>query len=171
MEQNTRNSLLVKALIFIGGLLSLNFIISMLFPFIGFLMSIAIIVGIVAIMYSLGKKFRDTVCDGVISYGKAFGFLFETYFLGGIVAAFVMFLYFQFISPDYLSQALSAMMPQLESMFKLYNVDSSEIYDLYLKVFKPLPYSCVQLIAYAIVSVFWSVILAAFIRKDKPIFS
>ena len=78
-----------------------------------------------------------------------------------------MFLWFQFVNPDFLSSMIDEMMQVYEQMHITVN---DRMYQMVQTMLKPLPYACMNVVGSAFVSAFLSLILAAFIKKEKPIF-
>jgi len=166
MQQNIKNSAMTNGLI-VGGLLSVKFVLSA--NKIGFLTSIAFIVSVLAVfaLFYFAKRFRDTECGGVISYGQSFKYIFLVYFYGSIVSSLVILLYTNFINTDFLASMLN-------DVLKMYDAIKMPIddqtYDIVEMIYKPAPFALFNVFASIFGAAFWALILAAFVKKDKSIF-
>ena len=166
MTNNSSNAALVSGFLYVGGLLALRFLISALqIPLLG-IVSLAILAFIVYLLYKITATHRDENCDGIISYGNAFWFIFRVYFIGSVISAIIMFIYFNFINKGFLIESLDKIMEMYESM----NFPMEEYYSMFESVFKPIPYVMIDLFLSIFSSAFWAAIIAAFVKKSKSIF-
>ena len=164
MANNSSNSALVSGFMYVGGLLALRFLISVMQISWLSILSFAILVLIVYLLYKVTATYRDENCDGVISYGNAFWFIFRVYFIGSVISAIIMFIYFNFINQGFLTETLDSVM----EMYEKFNVPVD--YDMIEGFFKPLPYVLINLFGSIFSSAFWAAIIAAFVKKNKSIF-
>ena len=151
----------------VGGLLSLKFVLSA--SKIGFLTTIAFIVSVLAVfaLFYFAKRFRDSECEGVISYGHSFRYIFLVYFYGSIISSLVILLYTNFIDQNFLTLMLN-------DILKLYDAIKMPVddqtYDIMAMIYKPAPFALFNAFASIFGAAFWALILAAFVKKDKSIF-
>jgi len=168
MFQNIHKNPLVNGFLYIGALLSLKFLFSVSQN--SFLNLLSLIVSVVNIflMYRFAIQYRDDHKEGTISYGGAFGFLFLLYFYGNIILSLIVFIYTQFINPDYTMNFVSQMMNMYDKM----HVDvTNEMYTMAETIFKPLPFAFLNLLSGSIGAAFWAFVLAFFVKKDQDIFN
>ncbi|MEI6752048.1 MAG: DUF4199 domain-containing protein [Paludibacter sp.] len=152
---------------FFGLLLSAKFLLSTqkygILVFMSLLISVFIIFG----LYRISVRFRDTECGGSIKFFHAFLYIFVLYLFGTIISSIVIFIYTQFINKDFLDLSLSVIMKTYESL-KIH-IDN-QTYSVIERLFKPLPYSLLNIFAGLFTATFWSLILAGFVKMDKNIF-
>ncbi len=167
MEQQTEKSSVLYGLLYIGGLLSLKFLLSA--PKIGFLSVISFFISVLILflLYKFAIQYRENLHNGVISYWKAFSFLFKIYFFGSIISALIITIYTAFIKPEFLAGLLNDILTMYESMN--INVDDTT-YSLIEGFYKPVPMLFINLFSGAVSAAFWALIVAAFVKKEKSIF-
>jgi hypothetical protein len=163
MEQNATKSALQNGLV-VGAAISFKFLISALkIPVLSSL-TIFISIGIVVLLYIYAKRFSDNSSN--FSYGQAFGYIFKTYMIGAIIGSVVMSVY-ALINKNFLSVMLNDILMMYEKM----NITvTDEIYNLLNMVLSPAPYVLLNLFGSLLVALFWALILAAFVKKEKSIF-
>jgi hypothetical protein len=167
MANNSKNSLLINGLLYIGGLLSLNFVLSTFqFPMSG-LISWLITAFTVFTLYKLGVSYRENICEGYLSFGAAFVFLFQIYIYGAVIQSLILFVYSSFINADYLLILMDNIMELYENM----KIDiPKEWYSLLESIYRPLPYALLQLSGSVIAAAFWSLTVSLIVKKPKPMF-
>jgi len=168
MTKNSSNSPLINGFLYVGGLLALQFLISTFQ--IGWLNSLsffAITAFIVYLLYKVTANYREEYCDGAISYGNALWFIFRICIFGTAISAFVIFIYCQFINTELLEQAAEVAVDIVIPMYKQYGIDINEE-TLSITPFKV---ASVWMFVGIFPSLFWALIIAAFVKKDKSIFS
>lgn len=151
----------------VGGLISLKFVLSA--SKIGFLVPIAFIISVLSVfaLFYFAKRFRDTECAGVISYGYSFRYIFLVYFYGSIVSSLVILLYTNFIDQNFLASMLNDAL----KMYDAFNIPiDDQAYDAIEMIYKPAPFALLNVFASIFGAAFWGLILAAFVKKDKSIF-
>ena len=151
----------------IGLLLSAKFLFSTQNNSILLILSLISSLLIIYALFYTTTRFRDTECDRSISYLNAFKYIFLLYFFGSIVLSIIIWIYTQFINKEFLDLTLDLLLKTYENL-KIH-VDN-QTYSILEKIFKPLPYSIFNLFASIFSSLFWSSILAIFIKKEKSIF-
>ena len=75
------------------------------------------------------RKFRDSVLDGKISFGRAYGYSILTYLYAALLFALAQYVYFQFLDNGFLvsQYSLQASSPQVQEMMKLYGLTEQDI--------------------------------------------
>jgi hypothetical protein len=166
MQPNIVKSSMTSGLI-IGCVFSLNFLISL--PknnFLGFI-SILITLGIIYLMYKLAIRFRDTECEGAISYGKTLTYVILSFFFAALISGVVKFVYIIFINKEYLNSMLQESYKIIE-MLKI--PMDEEKYDQLAKMMKPTSYIIQTIWANVFFGTLLGLILGFFVKKDKSIF-
>jgi len=166
MQPNITKSAMLNGPI-VGILLSLKFIFSAQKSDILATLALFISALIILVLYKMAIRFRDTHFEGTIKYSQAYNFLFQTYLFGSIISSFVVLIYTSFIDTNYLAYLLDVLL-------KMYDSYKFSIDDKTLKVletiYKPAPFSLFNIFSSMIVGIFWGLILAAFVKKEKTIF-
>jgi len=167
MEQNSEKSSVLNGLLYLGGLISLKFLLSA--PKIGFLNVIAFFISVLILflLYKFAIQYRENNRNGVISYGKAFSFMFRIYFYGSIISAFIMLIYTSFINKDYFASLMNDVLKMYETMG--ITIDD-RTYGVIETFYQPIPMFFLNILSGAIAAAFWSLIVAAFVKKEKSIF-
>lgn len=119
------------------------------------------------IIYGL-KIYRNDILDGYIKYGKAVGFGVLLSVFAGLVVVFHSLLYYSVINPDVIQDLLLDAQRRLIEM----NVSDYEI-DMFMSlyrrfIFTPLSISIMSLISYVFYGTIFSLIAAAFLKKEEP---
>jgi len=166
MQPSITKSAMFNGLI-MGVIFSINFLCSVskstiLIMLTNFL-AIAIVIGI----YRLTVKFRDTECEGFITYWKAFSYILYTFFFAAIISSVVKYIYFQFINPAYLDTLYQETMKML-TKFK-YPIDNA-MEEQTRKMLKPASYTLIYIWVNVFMGLIVGFIMAGFIKKDKTIF-
>ncbi|HJV76814.1 MAG TPA: DUF4199 domain-containing protein [Paludibacter sp.] len=153
---------------FVGLLLSVKFILSAqkysILASFAFFISILLIF----ILYRMSVHFRDNECNGTIKYGQAFSYIFLVYLFGSFVSSIVMVIYTSLIDTHYLTTTLDVLLKLYDS----YNFPvDDKTYAVLKAIYKPVPFSLINIVSSMIGGAFWGLILAAFVKKEKNIFS
>ena len=167
MQQTINKSSLINGILFIGGLLSLKFLLGALkigiLSFIAFAISILILY----LLYRFATQYRDNECNKEISYGKAFGFLFSLYFWGTVISSLITLLYTAFINPDFLTGFTNEVLTAYDKIgIKVDDTVISVLETLY----QPIPFALLTVFSGALSGTFWGLIIAALVKKEKSIF-
>ena len=97
-------------------------------PILGLL---SIIIGVFSLVFAAMrvKRFRDNVCEGSISLGKALAYSLLQYLHAALLFAAVQFIYFQFIDNGYLMAHYSVVMstPEFLEMMKIYGLKQEDV--------------------------------------------
>jgi len=167
MEQNSERSSIIYGLLYIGGLISLKFLLSA--PKIGFLSTISFFISVLILflLYKFAVQNREQNHGGVISFGKAFAFMFKVYFFCSIISSVIMLIYSGFINKDYFVSMMNDVLKMYENM----NIElDDKTYGLIEVFYRPVPMFFMNILSGAITAAFWAVIFAGFVKKEKSIF-
>ena len=152
---------------FVGLLLSVKFILSAQKYSILASFALFISISLVFILYRMSIHLRDNEYNGTIKYGQAFSYIFLVYLFGSIVSSIVIVIYTSFIDTHYLAT-------NLDILLKLYDSYNFPVDDktaaVLQAIYKPVPFSLINIISSMIGGTFWGLILAAFVKKEKSIF-
>ena len=148
-----------------GVLFSINFILSIqrnyIFVFLSYFVMSSIVVG----MYRITIRFRESECEGVMSYRKAFLFILYTFFFAALVSSVVKFIYFQFISPDYLENMMRDSLKVLSDMNLKMDNESIEQMQTNLK---PATFALQYIWVNVFIGSMVAFVMAFFIKKNPP---
>ena len=153
--------------IIMGVIFSVNFLfsVSKITLLITFTNIIAVL--IVVLIYRLSVKFRDTECEGFITYRKAFLYILYSFFFAALISSVVKYIYFQYINPSYLESMFQETMKMLTSM-KYPITDAVETQTR--SMLKPASYTLIYIWVNVFMGLIVGLIMAAFIKKEKSIF-
>jgi|GEM_PF-197931 len=166
MEANITKPTMRSGLI-LGGLFSVNFLLTIPSNVITNLLNWVVIAVIVVATLRLSKEYRDKELEGFISYGKSFLFIILSFFYASLISAFVKIIYFQFINPDYLAEIYNRTMLMMEQIGFPITDDMEKNLSSMLK---PVPYSLLSIIGNMFYGLILGLIMAAFVKKEKSIF-
>ncbi len=165
MEQKANKSAMQNGLI-AGALISVSFLLSASKIAVLSSLTILISIGIVVFLFWATKRFRDTENEGFLSFGQAFSYVFRVYIYGALIGSLVMLVYAT-INDKFLGLMLNDTLMLYDKM----NIPIDEnVYDVLEMLLKPAPYALVNLFGKVIVGLFWGLVLAAFLKKEKSIF-
>ena len=152
----------------LGALFSLNFVLSVTKITALALLTYAIAVFIVALMYKLSIRFRDNECEGSISYAKSLLYIVLTFFYAALISTLIKFIYFQFINTAFLENMFQETMKTMELMkFPMDDASVAQVESM----LKPATFSMIYVFTNLIMGAIVGVVMAAFVKKDKDIFS
>jgi hypothetical protein len=161
-----RNSAMQNGLI-LGAIFSVNFLLSVTQnPFLSLLSNI-LAIGLLFILYKMAVRFRETECEQVISYWKAFLYIILMFFYASLISAIFKFVYLKFININYLDQIFNQMMKVFEE-FKI-KIGDSDIKEAEA-MFRPLNFAIISIWSNMIIGTITGLIMSIFIRKEKNIF-
>lgn len=167
MQPNITKSAMVDGLL-IGLLLSVKFILSAQKLSFLALLALLISVFIIVALFRMAIRFRETQCNGVIKYRQAFHYVFLVYFYGSIISSFVLLIYTSFIDTNFLNLQFDILMKTYENLKIVIDDKSFKILESIYTV--PAPYALLNVFAGMLGGLFWGLILAAFVKKEKSIF-
>jgi len=165
MEQNATKSAMQNGLI-AGALTSISFLLAAIkIPVLSSL-TIFISIGIVVFLYMSAKRFRDINNGGVFTFGQAFSYVFRVYMYGALIGSLVMLIYAS-LNNNFLGLMLNDTM----LIYEKFNIPVDEkVYDMLEMILKPAPYALINLFGKLFGGLFWGLVLAAFLKKEKSIF-
>ena len=115
----------------------------------------------------MGVHYRDNENDGTIKYRQAFIYIFLIYVFGSIVSSIVILIYTSFIDTNYLGSLLDEVLKIYDSM-KI-PIDN-RYYSIFQTLYKPIPFSSLNVFFSIIGGAFWALILASFVKKTEKQF-
>ena len=121
-----------------------------------------------AVYYSI-KIWRDSYCDGYISYREALGFGFRTMFFASIIYGFYSMIYMNWINPEVLEEAMSA----TEEAYYLLGFSDDKIeqsMELVRKMQTPGWQVFTTVVGTTVTGIIISLIVAFFVKKEKDPF-
>ena len=148
---------------FIGLLLSAKFILSTQRYEILAMIAVFISVMVIFMLYRTGLHFRETECEGFISYWKAFRYIFLIYLFASVVMLIVMVIYTNLIDTQFLSYQLDSMLKMYENIN--YSIDDNTQKAMQI-IYTPIPFAMLNIFASALFGAFLALIMAFFVRKD-----
>ncbi len=151
----------------LGTLFSVNFLMSASGLAFMSLLSLVLMVVIVFVMFKLVVKFRDTESDAVISYRVSFSYILLSFFFASLISSAVKFVFFKYIQPDYLEQAMEQSYQLLETM-KMPNMD--EALEQMDEMMKPANMALQFIWLNTFMGVVVALVMSAFVKKEKSIF-
>jgi len=166
MQPNIFKASMINGII-MGVIFSVNFLFSV--SKITFLITLTnlLAVLIVVLIYRLSVKFRDTECEGFITYGKALLYILYSFFFAALISSVVKYIYFQYINPPYLESVFQETMKMLTSM-KYPITDAVETQTR--NMLKPASYTLIYIWVNVFMGLIVGLIMAAFVKKEKSIF-
>jgi hypothetical protein len=166
MQPTIMKSAMQNGLI-MGVIFSINFLLSAskILPLV--VITYAIAVTIVFLIYRYTIRFRDLECNGEISYGRAFSYIILLFFYAALISTAVKYIFFRFINPGFLDTMFQDTMKMMQVM-KM-SMNNAEI-DQTQKMFTPLSFSMLYIWSNVIMGVIVGLIMAVFVKKDKSIF-
>jgi len=153
--------------IIMGVIFSVNFLFSVSKVTLLITLTNLLAVLIVVLIYRLSVKFRDTECEGFISYRKAFFYILYSFFFAALISSVVKYIYFQYINPSYLETMFQETMKMFSSLKYPIN-DATE--EQTRKMLKPASYTLIYIWVNIFMGLIVGLIMAAFIKKEKSIF-
>jgi len=152
----------------LGVIFSVNFLISTSKVSALILLTYIIATVIVIAIYKFAIRFRDTECEGAISYGRSFLYIILLFFYASLISTVVKYIYFQFINPSYLESMFQDTMKLMEALkFQLKSDELAQTESM----FKPLSFSLLYIWSNVIMGGIVALVMAAFIKKEKNIFN
>ncbi len=153
--------------LFLGLLFMLNFFLSIAGSSIMSFISMGVTVFIIYYAYRQVIKYRDTECDGAITYGKSLVYITLAFFFGALIVSAVKFLYATFINKEYLDMLLQETYRVMDMMkFPV----TEEAYDQLEKMMTPVGFAFQSIWSNTILGFLLGLIMSFFVKKEKSIF-
>jgi hypothetical protein len=123
----------------------------------------------VGLLVYFGLKYRQTACEGYISYGDSFLIMWITYIFAGLVSLAFMVVLQTVIEPEFMDKALEA---QRQIMIEKGMSDSQvdAVLQAGAKFRTPLMIFVFGLVGNALIGLVISLITAIFVHKKRPVF-
>ncbi|MDD3078256.1 MAG: DUF4199 domain-containing protein [Paludibacter sp.] len=167
MLEKLKNSTTINGILYVGGLLSLKFLFSVINNPLLTILSLLISVAVIFVLYKVATNYRIHQLNDEMSYGGAFRYCFQLYFFGSIIYTLVFFIYTTFINKNYFQVMMDAILQMYDKM----NIKVEDnIYDLLNTMYQPIPMAFLSLLGAAVSAAFWAFIIAFFVKKEKSIF-
>lgn len=166
MQNNILKSTMFTGLL-LGLLFSFNFLISLTGKGIAGFISFLITIFIVYYTYRTVVKYRDTECEGSITYGKSLSYIILSFFFAALIGAAVKFFYVAFINKEYLDTLLQETFKVMDMM--KFNV-TEDAYDQLEKMMSPVGFAFQSIWGNVILGLLLGLIMSIFIKKEKSIF-
>ena len=151
----------------IGVIQSANFLLSNVQISIIQLLSTAISISTIYLIYRFTVHYRNSECRGQMTYGQGISYIVWLYLFAAIISSLVKYLYWQFINPEFLPEFMNKSLLMLETM-------KIEITDEMIEQMKRMQNPRVMALQFVWFNVLGgfilSLIIAAFTRKEKSIF-
>ncbi len=110
-------------------------------------------------------RFRDEYCGGFINYGRALGFGTLTAFFAALISGVFFYIFYKFLAPDALERLRDLAEVQVLELDP--NASDQQI-DLVRKLVNPLLMLFSNLLSYTFFGFIFSLITAAFLKKQDP---
>ncbi len=166
MKPNLMNSAMRNGLI-LGILFSVNFIFSISNNIFLGLLSYAVIGVIFYMTYRFTVSYRDTDCEGAISYRHALAYVVLLFLFAALISAIVKYVFFQFIKPDFLPDLMNK---SIEVMEQIMPSVPEETYDNMETMMSPINYSLMVTWMNIVLGFFTGLVVAGMVKKDKNMF-
>lgn len=151
----------------LGVAFSFNFILSSSSSTWLGLLSYLVIAGILYLTYRFTCHYRNTECDGAITYGQGLSYIILLYFFASIISSIFKYVYFQFINPEYLTNIYDQTMLVMEQL-KMPITD--ELASDMESVLKPATFSLQYIWINTMLGVFVGLVMAVVTKKEKNLF-
>lgn len=119
-------------------------------------------------------KYRDTDCNGAISYTHGLLYTILLFFFASLISAVVKFVYFRFINTEILKEEFNKSMENYERMAEMmqgrFPMDMDRAYESMEILSDPLNYTLLMIWANVFIAFFIGLILARIVKKEKSIF-
>ncbi|MEA2040997.1 MAG: DUF4199 domain-containing protein [Bacteroidota bacterium] len=121
-----------------------------------------------SVMLVFGKKIRNTLFEGYMSYGQAFAYTLALGILGGVFIAIFNFFFYEFVDLSYLDNQASEFLYKMEQR----GLSEEQLQDIREKVSKELhgpswKKSLKGLMNNSIIAVIFSLIISIFVKQNK----
>ncbi len=153
--------------LYLGGVFSLNFLLSTSQSVVMQLLTYLVIAAILYLTYRFAVHYRENEMKGCLTYWQGFSYVLWLFLFSAIVSSAVKFFYCQFLVTEYLENMMNQTMLMLETM--QFPIGDAEIAQIEAML-KPARFSLMYLWVNAFVGMFVGLVMAAFTKKEKSIF-
>lgn len=148
-----------------GGLFSANFLLSIPNSLIINILTYLVIGFIIYFTHKFTTDYRDHENEGVLSFGKGFSFILLLYLFSSIISAGVKYVFFSYISPDFLPNMMNQAMVTLEQLMPSVPQES---YDTMETLTKPINYTLLSIWVNLFFALFIGVVVALVVKRNSP---
>jgi hypothetical protein len=113
--------------------------------------------------------YRNRECEGYISYGKAFGTGVLTVLWASILVSVYTYIFMTMIAPDIMEQTKALTMEKLENSGNEEQMEAMS--GVMNAVLSPGFVTFMAFVVYVFIGTIFSLVIAAFLKKDKDIFT
>ncbi len=121
---------------------------------------------IIWLTYRYAGDYRDTECNGVITYGQALSYILILYFFAALVAGVLRYGYLEFINTTYLTDAFNQSMLLFEQMQKDM---PTELVEAMRYALTPIRFTMQFIMFDCMMGLFIGLITAVFVRKNESL--
>jgi hypothetical protein len=147
-----------------GLVFSINFLIttvkSLAFLQYGF------VVVIIYLVYRFAVHCRENVMDGVMSYGSVLWYVMQLFMYGSMISAFVRYVFYMYIRPDFLQNQLNETMQALQST-PMADVITGDVYQQTVEMMTPLNMALQAIWLNLILGLLLGLVVAAIVKKQN----
>jgi hypothetical protein len=151
-----------------GLVFSINFLIttvkSLAFLQYGF------VVVIIYLVYRFAVHCRENVMDGVMSYGSVLWYVMQLFMYGSMISAFVRYVFYMYIRPDFLQNQLNETMQALQST-PMADVITGDVYQQTVEMMTPLNMALQSIWLNLILGLLLGLVMAGVVKKAENPFS
>jgi uncharacterized membrane protein YccC len=151
-----------------GLVFSINFLIttvkSLAFLQYGFVMVI------IYLVYRFAVHCRENVMDGVMSYGSVLWYVMQLFMYGSMISAFVRYVFYMYIRPDFLQNQLNETMQALQST-PMADVITGDVYQQTVEMMTPLNMALQSIWLNLILGLLLGLVMAGVVKKAENPFS
>lgn len=119
---------------------------------------------ILVLAWRFAKNYRDQECGGVITFGRAWTYIFLLFFFASLIGGIVKFVYLQWINPEYLANILSQSMIMLEQAKIEIPQDSINLIE---QLLTPIYYTFQNIMADMFLGAILGLIYAPFLKRKE----
>ena len=151
-----------------GLVFSINFLIttvkSLAFLQYGF------VVVIIYLVYRFAVHCRENVMDGVMSYGSVLWYVMQLFMYGSMISAFVRYVFYMYIRPDFLGNQLNETMQALQGT-PMAEMISGDVYQQTIEMMTPLNMALQSIWVNLILGLLLGLVMAGVVRRAENPFS
>ncbi len=154
--------------LFMGLIFIANFLVTLL-PSVSFL-QYPIIGVIIYLTFFWARNCRDTLLDGVISYGRALLYVIQLFIYSSMISSIFKYIFYTFISPETLKRQINDSMLVMEKTAMFDSAQMEELHSSMLELITPVNMALQSIWVNLFLGLALGLVLAGFLRKEKSIF-
>jgi hypothetical protein len=151
-----------------GLVFSLNFLVTTI-KSLAFLQYLFIVV-IIYCAYRFVVHCRENVMGGVMSYGSVLWYVMQLFMYGSMISAFVRYVFYMYIRPDFLQNQLNETMQALQST-PMADVITGDVYQQTVEMMTPLNMALQSIWLNLILGLLLGLVMAGVVKKAENPFS